>query len=548
MDLHFREELLKDLRKAGCQSEVIQTKDSWDRAKDIDTKFIAVEDFSVIKVTVKKEAHWQWIENRRIFRALEALEALHANGAGNTKVKRLDLLAEVLTKIIGKTPHKWVFQQNDTLGCLLPYFVSDITYSPPDRRAGNPAQVCVTLEGFCRGNQEETKVRLYAGDLRGPILDVLEGKGLFIETPKLVAVYEEELVKHRKYAPLTGTQFLARGVGCVLDGRWSRGVAPFEREGIPAKVVMDDGVLREGKPQMTSCTFWAKNKDDEDAGEETAVTLPEHPLVLVFNLRTHDYVTAHVTSLTPYVYDAKMAEKLVLPGDTRTLIDTLTADAAQTTDDIIQGKGKGIIVICSGPPGTGKTLTAEVYSEAAERPLYVIQCSQLGTTAEGLEKALSEALDRAVRWKAILLIDEADVYIHERGSSIDQNAVVGVFLRLLEYYTGVLFLTTNRATVVDDAIISRMIAHVRYTVPEAEADVLRLWQVLAYQFQIKATDKDLRTFAAAFPGISGRSIKQLFRLAKLMADRQGKGVGLEMLKAVARFQDFPEKAGDASEP
>ena len=73
------------------------------------------------------------------------------------------------------------------------------------------------------------------------------------------------------------------------------------------------------------------------------------------------------------------------------------------------------------------------FREASKKALYVVQCSQLGISAEQLEEKLSGVLERASRWGIILLIDEADVYIHERGNDLEQNAIVGVFLRLLEY-------------------------------------------------------------------------------------------------------------------
>ena len=56
---------------------------------------------------------------------------------------------------------------------------------------------------------------------------------------------------------------------------------------------------------------------------------------------------------------------------------------------------QGVIVIATGDPGTGKTLTAEVFSETIKRPLYVIQCAQLGTTAHDIEDKLQTILKRA---------------------------------------------------------------------------------------------------------------------------------------------------------
>jgi len=64
-----------------------------------------------------------------------------------------------------------------------------------------------------------------------------------------------------------------------------------------------------------------------------------------------------------------------------------------------------------------------------------------------------------------MLIDEADVYIKRRQDDITMNAVVGVFLRVLEYFNGLLFLTTNRIDDIDEAIVSRCIALIRFYSP-----------------------------------------------------------------------------------
>lgn len=196
-----------------------------------------------------------------------------------------------------------------------------------------------------------------------------------------------------------------------------------------------------------------------------------------------------------------------------------------------------MILLCSGPPGTGKTLTAEVYAERAKLPLYVVQCSQLGITATSLEEELSEVLTRATRWGAILLIDEADVYIRERADDINQNAIVGVFLRLLEYYAGILFLTTNRETLVDDAIRSRLTAHVRYALPDS-VERARIWQIMDERFEAGLGKDAYRALGDAY-AVSGRSIRSLLRLAKAAA--KGEPVTVAGIAAVAPFLDLEDK-------
>ena len=56
-----------------------------------------------------------------------------------------------------------------------------------------------------------------------------------------------------------------------------------------------------------------------------------------------------------------------------------------------------------------------------------------------------------------MLLDEADIFLAERNTeNIDRNALVSVFLRNLEYFDGILFMTTNRLGAIDDAFQSRL--------------------------------------------------------------------------------------------
>jgi SpoVK/Ycf46/Vps4 family AAA+-type ATPase len=74
-----------------------------------------------------------------------------------------------------------------------------------------------------------------------------------------------------------------------------------------------------------------------------------------------------------------------------------------------------------------------------------------------LEGQLSEIFDLANHWNAILLLDEADVFLEKRSpQSLDRNGLVSVFLRILEYFQGILVLTTNRVETFDDAVQSRV--------------------------------------------------------------------------------------------
>jgi SpoVK/Ycf46/Vps4 family AAA+-type ATPase len=96
--------------------------------------------------------------------------------------------------------------------------------------------------------------------------------------------------------------------------------------------------------------------------------------------------------------------------------------------------------------GCGKTLTAEAIAELLEKPLYIVTAGDLGISASDVEKNLGSVLELCQTWDALVLIDEADVFLEARSSTeIERNALVCLMLRLLEYYSGCLFLSSNRS-------------------------------------------------------------------------------------------------------
>lgn len=95
------------------------------------------------------------------------------------------------------------------------------------------------------------------------------------------------------------------------------------------------------------------------------------------------------------------------------------------TQDLIRGKGKGVVILLHGVPGVGKTATAEAVALKWKKPLFPITCGDLGYTAETLEKSLNEIFRLAHHWGCILLLDEADVFITQRERhDLKRNALV----------------------------------------------------------------------------------------------------------------------------
>jgi SpoVK/Ycf46/Vps4 family AAA+-type ATPase len=139
-------------------------------------------------------------------------------------------------------------------------------------------------------------------------------------------------------------------------------------------------------------------------------------------------------------------------------------NGASKTLDVIEGKGKGLAILLHGPPGVGKTLTAETIALATDRPLLTVSVAEIGSEAAQAEGNLRKIFAIAARWGAILLIDEADVFLEERvhTDNPNRNMLVSVLLRSLEYYEGIIFLTTNRIRSIDIAVQSRMHFTIQY--------------------------------------------------------------------------------------
>jgi len=493
-----------------------------------------------------------------------------SKGANQTKCKNCKHFAALAFEYIQKIPHHWLYVRDDDREVWVAWYVSDIEYHEKvvSRDGVRPAYARLTLCSIELGATNVNRLDFHDDDCRGRTApEILRAKGWIEETAELAENYRRDVDRYVAEHDKIGKQFLATGVGTTnLDGNgdsgrhywWHTSTLRMERLGEPSRVVIDvrfEGDQEKTKEHYINWGYWRQKsyitaKDDEDADEvgpedqdsEEEIKnstvkyddLPLFPVVPVFCLRRHMRLRVHIANLTPYAYDKSLGDKLVLPDDERGLVSMLVAHEGGFKD-IIGGKGGGAIVLCCGIPGTGKTLTSEVYAEVMGRALYSVQCSQLGTDEQELEKQLLKVFARAQRWGAILLLDEADVYVAARGSDLKQNAIVGVFLRVLEYYQGVLFMTTNRADLVDDAIGSRCLARVEYTTPTIE-NQKRIWKILADAMGVKISPRVVEAFAKSHSKLTGRDVKNLLKLAMLVSKSKNEEITVETLTFVSRFK------------
>lgn len=246
------------------------------------------------------------------------------------------------------------------------------------------------------------------------------------------------------------------------------------------------------------------------------------PYVQGFSFVTKQWGRFPVAQLTHIEFRDNAYDQLVLDAQKKSMVRALVQDNSSGFADIISGKGGGCIFLLHGEPGVGKTLTAEAVSELLRRPLYSVSVGELGTDPASMEKNLRQILDVAQIWNAVILLDEADIFLEKRTSGdILRNAMVGIFLRLLEYHQGVMFLTTNRVAEFDSAFYSRISVALKY---EALNTVARaqIWTNLLEAAGIQGLD----VAQLAEHDLNGRQIKNLIRLSQSMARQQGETVSM----------------------
>lgn len=244
-----------------------------------------------------------------------------------------------------------------------------------------------------------------------------------------------------------------------------------------------------------------------------------------FNLKSKKWLDLKVDNIGEVAWNDEAFKSLVLKEKTKDLIQALISNQieAEKSTDLISGKGNGLIMLLHGGPGTGKTLTAESVAEIARKPLYPVTCGDIGTEADQVEEYLESVLHIGRTWGCVVLMDEADVFLQERNlKDLQRNALVSVFLRVLEYYDGILVLTSNRVGHFDAAFKSRIQLAVRYP-PLDEYQRTKIWQSFIHRLQtFKEDDIDIPDLEDHIPQLAknkmnGREIRNAITTARQFA-------------------------------
>lgn len=459
----------------------------------------------------------------------------------NKKCKDLRSLPDMFREFF-KTRDTWLFSSDENEKGIAYCFVSATLNHYSNRGYKESAYVQLELAYNSKNVFSTRQITLDKEAIGFTIVEMLLAKRLRLSDEDLLDAYEKSNSKFELFRSKHAEQFWVRKIARQYGSRfwWDGTDQDLSINGKPTKAVIDTNLSQKEEDNWNvknyvSSTFLGRPK----------LPVPMHPIVKVFSLAFHEYYWVLVQNMKQYEYEENISSKLVLPESHSTLIGALVKnldvlkneDESTSKSRLIRNKAKSSILLCKGPPGTGKTLTAEVYAETIKRPLYEIAGGQLGSSPEDIEENLNVILNRSTALKMPLLINEADVFIKSRKDDFVQNAVVSIFLRLLEYHNGLVFLTTNRSEDIDDAILSRCIAEISYDNLTLEQRT-KIWPLTLAEFNVTLPKEDLQKAIDGFDKVSGRDILNLVRLTNRVCEATNQKFSFKALKDNAVFKSI----------
>ena len=319
-----------------------------------------------------------------------------------------------------------------------------------------------------------------------------------------------------------------------------------EKANFHGRVMIDHAVYNQIVPENQMVSNILSIIPVENLTEDQILTLPS--MLYGFSLGDKTWGGFAVSRLSNIEWDDTVWESLVLPAPKKSLIRTLVKSHvtnANGFDDFVKEKGKGLIGLFTGPPGVGKTLTAEAVAEVVRKPLYMLSSGELGDNPEAIDARLRQVLELTQTWGAVLLIDEADIFLAKRdNTNMTRNAIVSIFLRQLEYYQGLLFLTTNRKEEIDEAFKSRVHLHHHYDILGTDARK-QIWQNFLRNARANPRvtiliDEKGYTDLFSMP-LNGRQIKNTMKMAQSVATEEQTPITIQSIKSVAAsLEDFSD--------
>ncbi|KAI5859741.1 P-loop containing nucleoside triphosphate hydrolase protein [Durotheca rogersii] len=263
-------------------------------------------------------------------------------------------------------------------------------------------------------------------------------------------------------------------------------------------------------------------QDMDDASQR--MLLP--PYTHGYSLARKEWCKFSINCLSVPEWDTSALDRVIIDEHRRDVLRSLVLahEFPQGAVDLFAQKGKGLVVLLYGSPGSGKTVTAESVAEVARKPLIRATMPELNKHDRQyyFEVALQRLLKHATKWQAVVLLDEADVVLEGRsdspGKTSTHNALVAVLLKHLEYFAGIVVLTSNLVRVFDTAMKSRIHLALEYHPPDVDM-MHQIWKTAVSAIPESEReldlDVDLQEFLAS--ELNGREIANCIHTSRTLA-------------------------------
>ena len=184
--------------------------------------------------------------------------------------------------------------------------------------------------------------------------------------------------------------------------------------------------------------------------------------------------------------------------------------------------------------------------------MFTVTSSDLGTAPYHFDEKFEEIFDYATEWGAILLLDEADILLQAQrdpeNANLRRNDLDSSFVRFIEYYQGIVFMTTNRVNKFDGTLMPRIDITLGLP-PLDKGRRAAIWQnqiqTLVDEGTINESQAaDLRGAALtkwSKDEINGHQIKKAVRTARVLAETKGILLGPAHVETMLKMEREFEK-------
>jgi AAA+ superfamily predicted ATPase len=216
---------------------------------------------------------------------------------------------------------------------------------------------------------------------------------------------------------------------------------------------------------------------------------------LGYNPKTSDEVTTKLSLYFQKSQPKQILDDVIIPAEDKQLISQIITKCRSDKRRDLENWGftaesnkQGVVLLLYGAPGTGKTFTAGAIANELHRDLVTLNIPELrnkyyGETEKLIKKAFCEMREMALKDRnaPVFLINEADQLIHKRIASTStcstiENSIQSIILEELETFPGILILTTNLESNLDEAFFRRFDLKFKFKLPDLDSR-RNLWRM-----------------------------------------------------------------------